>query len=567
MGLGSVLGYLIAGAIIGPFGLSLFSETKAILHFAEIGIVLLLFVIGLELNIQKLLSMKRDVFGVGSAQLFVTGLLLIPLVYFIGQSSQLTPSVTLILALTLALSSTAFAIQMLQEKNELNTAHGQTSFAVLLFQDLAAIPLLAIVPLLKVSNETTTTTNWLPALKAIGMIVAVILVGRYLLRHALRLIALSKSKEVFTAASLLLVIGVALLMSTVGLSMALGAFLAGVILADSEYRHELEADIEPFKGLLLGLFFMAVGMTINLELLFLQPLYIVALTLVLMLLKIGSLLIVGRLFKFNFNLSKNVGLILCQGGEFGFVIFAMSTENTLIDKNLSDLLVLIVTISMALTPIVMILNEKIFQKRMSTPKPEYDKTFDDKSPAVIIAGFGRFGQIVARILRIQKVPFTTLEHSPDNVETARKFGNRLYYGDASRVDLLHAAGADKAKLFVLAIDNVESSVQTAKVVREHFPHLKIYARARNRQHVFELMSLGVTIIKRETLGSSLELAQEALIELGTPSEKASSIITKFREHDEKVLQEQYKIRDDEKLFVNRSREMNQQLEQLLESDK
>ncbi len=567
IGLGSVLGYLTAGIIVGPFGFKLYTDTKSIMHFAEIGVVFLLFVIGLELNLTKLWSMRRDVFGLGSLQVLITGLALGVCLYALPIIAPLSFSISIVIGATLALSSTAFAIQLMKERNELQTPHGQSAFSVLLFQDLAAIPLIALVPLMAASAGLKEMgSNLVPISQAIAVILGVVFFGRILFGYLLRLIAQAKAKDVFTAASLLLVIGVSLLMESVGLSMALGAFLSGVILADSEYRHELEADIEPFKGLLLGLFFMAVGMNINLSTFLERPFTIFGITFFLVGIKFSTLYLLSRSMKMNRTSSKMVGLLLCQGGEFGFVIFGLAEASQLLDIKTVELLTLIITFSMVLTPLALFIFEKIRRVEGTDKDKSYNTEFDIYDPKVIIAGYGRFGQIAARILTMQKVPFTTLEHSPENVQTALKFGFKIHYGDATRLDLLHVAGVDKAKAFLIAIDDVEVSIHLAQILRSHFPHLKIFARARNRQHVFDLRKAGVQVIRRELLASSLDMSENLLNELGVSASRAKEIVTRFKNHDEVLLDAQYNLRADEKLMINKTREMNAQLEQLLQED-
>lgn len=565
-GLGSVLGYLIAGVLVGPFCLKLFVNPEALIHFAEIGVVFLLFIIGLELNLTKLWSMRREVFGMGTLQVGVTAVLLGTALHYICFFGELSLSLSLFIGATLALSSTAFAVQLLQEKGDLHTRYGQSAVSVLLFQDLAAIPLLAIAPMLALKDGEASQLNYFAVAKAVAVILGVIYIGRLLFRHLLRLIAVSRTKEVFTAASLLMVIGVSLLMESVGLSMSLGAFLAGVILADSEYRHELETDIEPFKGLLLGLFFMAVGMSINLSILTERPMFILLLTVGLMLIKFVSLFVVAKLMKEESTNSKNLALLLAQSGEFGFVILSLASDQKIIGVSLEDTLTLAISFSMALTPIAILISDR-FANNLSVPqKPDYDANFDLTHPKVIIAGFGRYGQVISRVLMMQKIPFTALEHDPDHVNAARKFGFKIFFGDALRLDLLRSAGVENAKIFIIAIDDVESSVELARLLREEYPDLVIYARARNRQHVFDLMKLDVQVIHRETFASSLEMSKDVLTGLHYSEDRSNLIISTFRKHDEDFLKEQFEIFDDDKLFLNRTREMNIQLQQLFVAD-
>lgn len=564
LGLGSVLGYLAAGAVLGPAGLGIVSDVDSILHFAELGVVLLLFIIGLELQPSRLWTMRRPVFGLGGAQVGITGALLT----LIGWLAGLAPETALVVGLALALSSTAFALQLMAEKNQLTTRHGRAAFSILLFQDLAAIPILALTPLLGPQDGVPMALDQvaLGGAKVVAVIAAVVLGGRYLLRHAFRLIAATRIPEVFTAAGLLTVVGTALLMQQVGLSMGLGAFLAGVLLAESEYRHALEADIEPFKGLLLGLFFIAVGMSVDLRLLGQQPLLITGLVLALIAVKVAVLFGLGRLYCSTTASTRQLALTISQGGEFAFVIFGVATGANAMGQDLADLLVLVVSLSMAVTPLLIGAND--LATRMLRA-PEQGRPFDVPEPEeqqVIIAGFGRFGQIVGRVLRARKIRFTALEISPAQVDFVNRFGNKVYYGDASRIDLLRAAGVDRAAAFVLAVDDVDASVRTAEVVTRNFPKLPVYARARNRAHAYKLMELGVRIIRRETLLSSLDLARELLLGLGLPEREVDRTVDTFRRHDERRLQAHYEMRNDEARLAELAQEWAKELEELFEQD-
>ena len=561
--LGAVLGYLAAGVIIGPWVLKLVTDVDSILHFAELGVVFLLFIIGLELQPSRLWILRKSVFGLGSAQVVATGLLL----GLAGVAIGLTWSSALVMGLGLAMSSTAFVLQALAERNQLTTRYGRSSFAILLFQDLSVIPLLALIPLLATDSAVEVQGNpWLSALKAVAVIALVVAGGRRLLRPVFQTIAQSHIQEIFTAAALLVVIGVSLLMAGVGLSMSLGAFLAGVLLADSEFRHELEANIEHFKGLLLGLFFMSVGMSVDLGLIESKPLVICGAVIGLMAAKAGVLFVVGKLSGHSTESARNLAAALSQGGEFAFVLFGVAAGHRIMEQPLVDLLVVVVTLSMAATPLALVLNDALSRW---LAKPKADETFDtidDDNSQVIIAGFGRVGQIVGRILVLKKIPFTALDASPEQVESVRRFGSKVYFGDASRLDLLTAAKTDKAKLFVLAIDNVESSIRTAEMVRRHFPEVKIYARARNRFHAHRLMDLGVDLIERETLLSSLDLAEQVLKALGITGWEAQETVARFKLHDEKTLIRQYAVYHDESQLIQTSKQAAQELQGLLESD-
>ena len=561
--LGAVLGYLAAGVIIGPWCLKFVTEVENILHFAELGVALLLFVIGLELQPSRLWVLRRAVFGLGAAQVLITGAVLGAIALAIGMTVQSA----VVVGLGLAMSSTAFVLQILAEKGQLAARHGRSSFAILLFQDLAVIPLLALIPLLGAGNtDLTGRSIWLAALTAIGVIVAVVVGGRYLLRPILHAIAVSGIREIFTAATLLVVIGTSLLMTSVGLSMSLGAFLAGVLLADSDYRHELEADIEPFKGLLLGLFFISVGMSADLGLIVSHPFAIVGATAALMAIKVAILLGIGRFSGHSWASSRGLAVALCQGGEFAFVLFGLAAESGIMGRTLTDSLVIVVTLSMALTPLAFVLNDVVIARWLRKPVEEKFDEIDAGENRVIIAGFGRVGQIVGRLLRAKRIPFTALDKSAEQVETVRRFGSRAYFGDASRLDMLLAAKADKAEILVLAIDEMESSLRTAETAKKHFPKLRIYARARNRFHAHRLMDIGVDYLIRETYGSSLELTQQVLRGLGLTEWESQDAVATFRSHDEQFLTSQHAVYHDETQLIQSSKEAAQELDSLLQSD-
>ncbi|WP_428264816.1 monovalent cation:proton antiporter-2 (CPA2) family protein [Haliangium sp.] len=559
--LGAVLGYLSAGAVIGPWGIGLIDNAENILHFAELGVVLLLFVIGLELEPSRLWSMRRSVFGVGGLQVGVTGVVIALLALAFGVPATAAG----VVGLSLALSSTAFALQLLGEKNQLRTQHGQISFSILLFQDLAVIPVLALIPLLGHKSDALPDSDAASALEVVAVIAAIIVCGRYLLRPVFRAIARTRQREIFTAAALLLVLGIALLMQSIGLSMALGTFLAGVLLADSEYRHELEADIEPFKGLLLGLFFIAVGMSADLSLIAAHPVLVTALTLGLLMVKLTLLYGLGWVTGLSSESRRGLAFVLPQGGEFGFVIFGVATSAQVMDTALADLLIVVVTLSMALTPLIFGLNQRFLKRYSDLSERPFD-SIEPEDSQVVVAGYGRVGQVISRVLRVHGVGFTALEHSPDQVDMARRFGNKLYYGDAARLDLLHAAGTADAKLFVLAIDDPETSVRVAEMVRKHFPKTPILARARNRQHAFDLMDLGVTRVWRETLLSSGDMARAVLVDLGVEADSAADFVERFLAHDAEILTEQHKRHHDAPALLSYSKQASEQLEQTLSAD-
>jgi glutathione-regulated potassium-efflux system ancillary protein KefC/glutathione-regulated potassium-efflux system protein KefB len=555
-----VLGYLAAGLVIGPWGLGLFDDVESVLHLAEFGVVLLLFVIGLELQPSRLWVLRHSVFGAGTIQVALTTAVLAASIMALG-----TPWTTaLVIAFALSLSSTALVLQVLAERGELTARHGRASFAILLFQDLAIMPALVLLPLF--AGQADTQIDWRAIALPVAAIVAVVLAGRFLLRPLLRIVAATRVQEAFTAAALLVVVGTALLFEAAGLSMALGAFIAGVLLADSEYRHELEADIEPFKGLLLGLFFIAVGMTANLDVLVERPLVIAGLTLGYLVLKALAVWIGARLARHDQPTAWRMAVSLAGGGEFAFVLFSLAAGDGLLPRATVDLLVLVVTLSMVLSPLLIGVADRLARRlRPPSTPPAYDR-IEPEEPRVLIAGFGRFGQIVARVLRARQIRFTALEVSQAQVEFVRRFGNKLYYGDASRLEMLRAAGAEHAQLLVLAIDDVEASVRAAELARRHFPRLRVLARARNRQHAFRLMEAGVSDIWRETLASSLEVAEAALVALGTPRDAAASQVRKFRAHDEATLRAQAAVKDDETKLIATAQASAQQLEKLFDAD-
>jgi glutathione-regulated potassium-efflux system ancillary protein KefC/glutathione-regulated potassium-efflux system protein KefB len=564
LNLSSILGYVAAGLVIGPWGLGLFHDLTNISKIAEFGVVLLLFIIGLELQPTRLWVMRRIVFGLGAAQVVLCTVLLAAAGCLLG----LQPVTAAIVGFGLSLSSTPLVLQVLAERGQLKTQHGRSAFGILLFQDLAVLPVLAILPLISHPAHSTQTVNgalWPILLKLVAVMAVVIIGGRLLLRPALRIVARIRVTEVFTAAALLTVIATALLANLAGLSMSLGAFLAGVLLADSEFRHELEADIEPFKGLLLGLFFIVVGMSANLGLLISQPLKLLGVTAGFILIKLLAITLLGRLTHHKGSSAWRLGFTLPAGGEFAFVLFTLATRQHILDDETADLLILAVTLSMMLGPLLLMAHDIVERRWLADPEKPFDE-IDDREPPVIIAGFGRFGQIVARILRLRKIPFTALDSNQTHVDFVRKFGNKVYYGDASRLDLLRASGIETAKIFVLAIDDVDASIRTAQLVRTQFPKVKVFARARNRQHVFALKDAGVTNIIRETLLSSLDLAASILQELGETQASARGAVRKFRQHDEATLDAQYAVKEDETKFLATTRESAQQLQKLFETD-
>jgi len=562
--LSSILGYVAAGLVIGPWGLNLVGDVDRITNASQFGIVLLLFIIGLELQPTRLWVMRRTVFGLGAAQVVLCAVLLGAVAWSLG----LAPVPAGIVGLGLSLSSTPLVLQLLAERGQLKAQHGRAAFAILLFQDLAVLPVLAILPLLAGGGAPHPAGGawWTGLLKLLVVIAGVIVGGgRLVLRPALRIVARVQVSEVFTAAALLTVIATALVANQVGLSASLGAFLAGVLLADSEFRHELEADLEPFKGLLLGLFFVCVGMSANLGLLESEPLTLLAVTIGFLAIKILAVAALGRLGRCRGDEAWKLGFTLPTGGEFAFVLFTLAARQRLLDARTADLLVLAVTLSMMLAPLLLLAEEAVRARWLAPAQAPYD-AIDERDTPVIIAGFGRFGQIVARILRVKRLAFTALDSSQTHVDFVRRFGNKVYYGDASRLDLLRAAGAATARVLVLALDDTEASVRTAVLAREQFPHLKVLARARNRQHAFALMDAGVTAIVRETYGSSLEMAGRVLEALGSTPAAAREAVRRFRVHDEATLAAQYAVKEDESKFRATTVEAAKQLEKLFEAD-
>jgi monovalent cation:proton antiporter-2 (CPA2) family protein len=567
-GLGSVIGYLLAGIAIGPWGLGAFTDVDQILEFAELGIVLLLFVIGLELAPARLWSLRRAVFGLGALQVLVSGAVLAAGAYALGFA--LKPAV--VIGLTLALSSTAFAIQVLSEKRQLTTRAGRSAFAVLLFQDFAVIPLLAAMPVLAIGGEALDLDRLVEAGKVIALLAAIVVGARFLLRYALRIVAMTGVREIFAAAALLTVIGMALLLEAVGLSMALGAFLAGVLLADSDYRHALEADIDPFRGLLLGLFFMAVGMSVNFGLLQAQLLTVVAGVVGLVGIKALVLYALGRWHGLRPGAARRFAALLSQGGEFAFVLLTAAVGRGLLERSVSDLVTLIVIASMLTTPLLVALAERLdpaparSAPARPAPSPEAAAETPPKEGRVIIAGFGRFGQIVGRVLRARGIAFTALEADPAQVDFVQQFGNKVYYGDAARPDLLRAAGAGESDALVVAVDDGEVAVRTVQVAKTTFPNLKVYARARDRRHAYKLMDVGADIVIRETFHSALETTRDLLTHLGLSEKESRRLTETFQRHDEARLAHDYQHHSDEERLVYLARQSAEELEDLFRRD-
>ncbi|RZI79868.1 MAG: glutathione-regulated potassium-efflux system protein KefC [Rubrivivax sp.] len=565
LGLGSIIGYLAAGIAIGPFGLQLVSDTESILHFAEFGVVLMLFLIGLELEPPKLWAMRRPIFGWGSVQLLGCAGVVAGCAVAFGVAWPLA----VVAGLGLALSSTAVALQTMQERNLLPTSAGQAGFAILLLQDVAAIPILALIPLLGLHGQGGEAGHpFTEGLKAVAVIVGIVVVGRLLLRHALRWIARSNSPEIFTAAALGLVVGIACLMQAVGLSMALGAFLGGVLLAESEYKRELETDVEPFKGLLLGLFFMAVGMTIDFAALAAQWGLVVALLVGFLVLKAVVLWGLAAWIKVPLSERPVFVLLLAQGGEFAFVVFQQAQGASVLSADMASVLIGTVALSMLVTPLLLVVVDRWLLPRFARGHdlPEAALSEPQQAP-VIIAGFGRYGQVIGRLMYANGLKATVLDHDAEQVEALRRFGFRVHYGDATRLDLLRMAGAASAKVLVVAIDDVEQSLKLVDLAREHFPGLAIVARARNVQHWYALRDRGVDLIERETLDSALMSGRSVLQLMGWHPHHARQLAMKFRRHSIEQLERLWPHHQDQQALVAMAKQGRQQLEELFAQER
>ena len=568
VGLGSIIGYLAAGIAIGPWGLGLVTNVEDILHFAEFGVVLMLFLVGLELEPRRLWSLRRPIFGWGSAQVLGCALLLAA----VGIAFGVDWRTSVVAGLGLALSSTAIALQVLGERNLMPTGSGQAAFSILLFQDVAAIPILALLPLLAVAsmtNEALTPVNpALEAIKIIAVIAGIILGGRLLLRPLFRWIARSNTPEIFTAAALLLVVGIAALMQLVGLSMALGAFLAGVLLAESEYRRELETDIEPFKGLLLGLFFIAVGMSIDFGVLMQSPGLMAAVVLGFLVVKGAVIYSVARLMKLPFQERPVFTLLLAQGGEFAFVVFQAAAGANVFPAQTASLLIGAVAVSMLVSPLILVAIDKLLLPRYAncgvTPM---DEISEQQDAPIIIAGFGRYGQIVGRVLLAQGIPCTVLDHDAEMIEAARSFGYRVFYGDASRLDLLRTAGAANAKILVLAVDDVDQSLDIVDLVQAHFPQLEIVARARDVTHWNKLRDRGVMRVQREMFESSLQSARSVLELAGQSAEAADQNTARFRQHNLELFEKLHPHYKDQAKLISVVKEARLQLEEQMAQER
>ena len=569
--LGTILGYLVAGVVVGPSVLGVIDDPGTILEVAEFGVVLMMFLVGLELEPKRLWAMRRPIFGWGSVQLFGSAALLMGLAVMLGWSWQ----VSLVASLGLAMSSTAVGMAVLAERNLGRTTAGQSVLSVALLQDIAAIPVLALVPIVAASGAAAahgggagSSNVWLEALKAIGMVAAIVLGGRLALRPAFRWIARSGTPEIFTAAALLLVLGAASLMHVVGLSMAMGAFLAGVLLAESEYRRELETDLEPFKGLLLGLFFMAVGMGLDLAVVWHHPGLVLSILLALLVLKGVVLAGMSRFMGMPVLERPVFVILLAQGGEFGFVVFQLAQAGGLIDAGENSALVAAVALSLACTPALLQGADRLLVKRLSRKHVPHGAEMEGEQDApVIIAGFGRYGQIVGRLLFANGMEATVLDHDAEAVESLRQFDWRVFFGDATRLDLLRTAGAAKAKVLVIAVDDIEQSIEIATLAKEHFPQLTVVARARNVRHYYQLRELGVTLIERETLDSALMSARSVLELLGWEPHAARKLAWRFRQHNIDQLEVMLPLYKDRAATLAAAKEGRQQFEQLIAQER
>jgi glutathione-regulated potassium-efflux system ancillary protein KefC len=564
MGLGAIIGYLVAGLVIGPSGLGLVARPETVLEVAEFGVVLMLFLVGLELEPRRLWALRRPIFGWGTLQVLACTAVLMGAALALGASWRWA----LVGALGLALSSTAIALQVLGERNLLPTPSGQAAFAILLFQDVAAIPILALLPLLADTPQAAAESAWLSAGKAVGVIAAVVLIGRLLLRFGLRWVAKSRTPELFTAASLGLVVGIAALMQSAGLSMALGAFLGGVLLAESEYKRELETDVEPFKGLLLGLFFMAVGMSVNLAALAAHPAMVAGLLVLFLGLKAAVLLPLAKAMGLTPGERPVFTLMLAQGGEFAFVVFQQAGGAGVLTGEASSVLVGTVALSMLASPLLLVAMDRWLLPRYAQPASASVRELDEPQEApILILGFGRYGQVVARLLYANGLKATVLDHDPQQIEVMARFGFRIHYGDATRLDLLRTAGAAQARVIVLAIDDVEQSLAVAALAREHFPQATVVARARNVQHYFGLRERGVALVERETLDAALMTGRSVLETLGWHPHQARQLAMRFRRHNVAQVERMRAHRGDPSRMAAIAKEGRAQLEELFAQER
>ncbi|MBX2988026.1 MAG: glutathione-regulated potassium-efflux system protein KefC [Bdellovibrionaceae bacterium] len=556
--LGAVLGYLLAGLIVGPGGLKLITDTQSLAHVSEWGVVFLLFVIGMELEPKRLWQMRVAIFGMGSLQIALVAVFTM----LLGMACGFTWNISLMVGLGFALSSTAIGTQILKGRNLLSTPGGNSAFAVLLFQDVAVIPILALFPLLAGELVEVPGHAHAPWWQIIVAVLAIAVAGTHLLRPVLRMVASTHLREVFTALSLILVLGLAALMQSLGVSMALGAFVGGVLLATSEYRHAIETDLEPFKGLLLGLFFMSVGMSINLETIASHPSSVLSLVAALLAIKIAAHLVLTRIFRVSAAERPIFVLTLSQGGEFAFVLFGAAALSGMLSAQQLALLSAAVALSMAATPVLFLLYDRWWAPRLSRLNQIPDEVIENTEPEVLIAGFGRVGQIIGRLLYAQRIRATVLDHDPEQIEFLRGFGFKVHYGDATRLDLLENAGARTAKVLVIAVDSVEDSLKLVDLAKTHFPHLRVIVRARNMSHVYELMDRGVEIFERETFESSLRMGTEVLKSLRWNPYQAVRASHQFRHHNERMIKELHALRKNQSQMLSAAKEAREQLAEM-----
>jgi glutathione-regulated potassium-efflux system ancillary protein KefC len=567
LGLGSVLGYLVAGAVIGPYCLKLLTNSDDVLHVAEFGVVMLLFLVGLELEPKRLWSLRKSIFGLGTLQVILCAAVIA------GVTRSYTGwnlSAATVAGLGFAMSSTAIVLQILAERGLTQTSLGKDSFAVLLFQDLAVIPILAILPLLGTEQQSSATGHAamspvLRSVAAVGIILGLILFSRTLVRPIFHWVAKTRQKEIFTALSLLIVVGIAILMDSIGLSMALGTFLAGVVLAESEYRHELQSNVEPFKGLLLGIFFTAVGSSMNFSIFSAKPLQILMTVFLLLISKIIILKICAKLFNHQSRNSWLFSLLLSQGGEFAFVLFTTARSLGALSADQSAELTLIVALSMFTTPFLLKATERWLREKPAGKRKEAD-AFDSAHDPVIVAGMGRFGQIVVRLLHSQSIRATVIDFSPDLLELVRPFGLKVYYGDATDLAVLEAAGIEHAKVLVLAIDDVKGCLRAAEQVRKHYPHVRILVRARDMTHLHEIHKLGITDIERETFNAALSLGERALLALGFHPHTARKRSKIFHQYDLEVISKMQHLWDDRATYASSAKKAREELERIFAED-
>lgn len=561
--LGAIVGYLCAGMVVGPWGLDRFPEREEILQVAELGVVLLLFLIGLELQPRRLWELRHSIIGFGGSQMLLTTLGLAGGGILWG----VEPKLAILIGLVLSLSSTAFALQLIEERRLTKTKAGQVGFAVLLFQDIAVIPMLALIPLLGPAGGTLSLGGMgRDAILGLAVIAAIVVIGRILLQPLYRIVAGTGSRELFTAFSLLLVIGVSLLVNAVGMSMALGAFIGGVVLAESEYRHAIEIDVQPFKGLLMGLFFIAVGMAMDLGLWFTLPWVILGLAVTLLAIKFGILLVLAKLFRVPGHQSWLLAALLCQGGEFGFAVFGMAASQQVLAKPMADLLIVVIAVSMMLTPVVLAVAGRIVHWRFARTLAVAGSTLASEAGPVIIAGFGRYGQVIDRLLSANRIPTVIIDHDPEQIELLRRFGHKVLYGDATRLDLLREAGAGRARLLIVALDAPEVTLRLVDLARQHFPELPLLVRVRNRTQAYEMLDRGIQNFERETFASALNTGVKALRQLGLSPEKASEAARVFHRHDEATLRRLHPLHQDQERVISLVNQARGDLETLMNAE-